>query len=1002
MANYQEDDMDLPNTQILDDRVLKDVVAYVEVRSTNDNRTKAICKELENLGAMIKKTFTDDVTHVVYKEGCKRTRTKAQKRGVYLVSVLWVDSCKQNQEHVSERLYPATLPDDKSTPILLTKLKKMKSMQPRDFDEDVANSAERCTKRKRKVELLKIGKDSTPCNSPGLGGILVMETQPRSPEEIPTPLRLTIPDTPPSMRARLKELRKNNDSNLPDTSLSKEADQMTGDKPLIRKLFNTSEVNMEVEEEDPLMVLNRAKSINKTVPDEDSSTQVSASLAALETSKLTTSRRTSNRRKSMSSEKFSEKDSMDLSTRSSRRRKSIAVTSFNMDNKVPEGLQDEATNPENKHASNVVQIHHEDIAPVSTEENMAKCKSSDKNTPEIKQKITDFKCNKATAKGRRKSLVDKNNTTQLTVKDVSCGGRDSSISIANEEDGSIRDGGRISDPSPVERSIANVKAGVSRRRSRVSDPCTGVTTTKKASALPSRRGQRKSVTFSTSKASIIDQESAGKKSTDDEQQYSNISKIDTDRASVNVVDDSHTSSSAVNDEKSNFNFPSVGEGFSDKSDDNLSPPVATGDNIRTKLQPKKERISKKKMLMSQDSMPSSFLIEPTMKSDKVLPTLLDNYPKELASVVGQKRKVTMEEGNKESHKKSRKGSRSETQQPQASDMFSDSDDSDKSERHVAPVRNIMREILENNSALSASGIQTESVLQTTGPHGMSLSTVFGDETMTTSVCGFAPPRPSIDEFNLKKIKSHNKTRKKALSESSVGKYKKKCSDSEKSSSDSDGTGKSQTKVLGDVGSSFRRSPHRPSIVMTSLHSHEQDSVIAIVKNIGHFVISDNVSDTTSHVICGGPRRTLNLLYAVSRGSWILHQKWVYDSLDAGQWLPEEEYEVTDWFPSVKVARLQKESLKENYKSTLFSGEGIMFVAQKTSPPRSHLCALIKLCGGQVTMSTSKAQIIVGNDFYPDRTSVSPLWILDCIIQQRLEPMEAYLQGRPKRDSSPEF
>lgn len=68
-----------------------DVVAYVEVRSTNDNRSKAICRELVQLGAVVAKTFTDDVTHVVLKEGSKRTINKATKKGVHLVSVLWVD-----------------------------------------------------------------------------------------------------------------------------------------------------------------------------------------------------------------------------------------------------------------------------------------------------------------------------------------------------------------------------------------------------------------------------------------------------------------------------------------------------------------------------------------------------------------------------------------------------------------------------------------------------------------------------------------------------------------------------------------------------------------------------------------------------------------------------------------------------------------------------------------------------------------------------------------------
>lgn len=70
---------------------MSDVIAYVEVRTTNDNRSEAIRKELENLGAMVTKKFTDDVTHVIFKEGSKRTKTKAMKNKCHLVSVLWVD-----------------------------------------------------------------------------------------------------------------------------------------------------------------------------------------------------------------------------------------------------------------------------------------------------------------------------------------------------------------------------------------------------------------------------------------------------------------------------------------------------------------------------------------------------------------------------------------------------------------------------------------------------------------------------------------------------------------------------------------------------------------------------------------------------------------------------------------------------------------------------------------------------------------------------------------------
>ena len=37
---------------------------------------------------------------------------------------------------------------------------------------------------------------------------------------------------------------------------------------------------------------------------------------------------------------------------------------------------------------------------------------------------------------------------------------------------------------------------------------------------------------------------------------------------------------------------------------------------------------------------------------------------------------------------------------------------------------------------------------------------------------------------------------------------------------------------------------------------------------------DEVDDTTTHVVCGGKRRTLNILYAIARGCWVVSQEWV--------------------------------------------------------------------------------------------------------------------------------
>ena len=44
--------------------------------------------------------------------------------------------------------------------------------------------------------------------------------------------------------------------------------------------------------------------------------------------------------------------------------------------------------------------------------------------------------------------------------------------------------------------------------------------------------------------------------------------------------------------------------------------------------------------------------------------------------------------------------------------------------------------------------------------------------------------------------------------------------------------------------------------------------------MGSFHLIDEVDDSTTHVICGEKRRTLNVLYAIARGCWLVSQEWV--------------------------------------------------------------------------------------------------------------------------------
>lgn len=85
--------------------------------------------------------LTNSLRLQVFLNGRKSTLNFAEKINAYLVSVLWVDSCLKNQRRGDEDLYPASRNDVASpTAINRNKLNRLKSMQPKSFEEEMKKS----------------------------------------------------------------------------------------------------------------------------------------------------------------------------------------------------------------------------------------------------------------------------------------------------------------------------------------------------------------------------------------------------------------------------------------------------------------------------------------------------------------------------------------------------------------------------------------------------------------------------------------------------------------------------------------------------------------------------------------------------------------------------------------------------------------------------------------------------------------------------------------------
>jgi len=129
---------------------LQGVVAFVDVRTDSDNRSKSIENEVEKLGATVVSHFSKKVTHLIFKDGSKPIYDKAKRAGIPIVSYLWVVACKENGEIVAVTDYPAISSQDYDSPYF--KWRKTKSMQPKELDEEL-KIVERRLDRRRKMIL---------------------------------------------------------------------------------------------------------------------------------------------------------------------------------------------------------------------------------------------------------------------------------------------------------------------------------------------------------------------------------------------------------------------------------------------------------------------------------------------------------------------------------------------------------------------------------------------------------------------------------------------------------------------------------------------------------------------------------------------------------------------------------------------------------------------------------------------------------------------------------
>merc|ERR1719362_593309 len=187
------------------------------------------------------------------------------------------------------------------------------------------------------------------------------------------------------------------------------------------------------------------------------------------------------------------------------------------------------------------------------------------------------------------------------------------------------------------------------------------------------------------------------------------------------------------------------------------------------------------------------------------------------------------------------------------------------------------------------------------------------------------------------------------------------------------------------------------LVLTACPAEDQHMANEIVKVLpGKAKVALQVRSSTTHVISGDERRTLNMLKAIIRGCWVVSKSWLLASIEAGGWVDEEPYELVTFSAAIKARRLEREADFLPPKCDLLTEVGPIYIGRYCKVPRKDLADLIPLAGGQTVNQLRMANVILGHDYIEELlendkvVQISEKWLLDSLQQHCPLPFVDYL------------
>ncbi|XP_038253469.1 microcephalin isoform X2 [Dermochelys coriacea] len=888
--------------------ILQGVSAYVEVWSSNrtENYSKTFAQQLLDMGAKVSKTFNKQVTHVVFKEGHLATWRKAQKTGVKLVSVLWVEKCREAGAHVDESLFPAIYTNE-GLPLLI---KKHKCMQPKDFIEKTPENDKRLQKKlDMMAKELDVQKTATETDIP----ILLFEDD-GSLAYSPTN---KIKDQCSAMEKRIKDMKEKRENLSPTASQMSQISTLNSTQPGYgESLGVTSSASALLPEEHISDSLNSSFDIwgnckYKNQKPASAESDIYVSTPASEHSL------------------FSSSDQGNLTPKSSNRKH------LNKKLILQRPLEDKlfAKERKSKVSLNLNQSGADTLtsALVSTKSSFLQEKDLSHTT--LSPKIVQLEAAAVTTGNQSDSLVSNEDSINMHLGDINI--------PVDTRDCSVRYKIR----GKPKREKYNMK----------------LTTL----ALCKIGSENEFLLAMTTRNKSSDIEEA---SYEDFFSPSNLKKSEM-----------HVRHFPLQVQQNSPSAPEVSckRDFLSHKQDRL---FEGSDKQCIAVSKKRKRTVKTSGVSTESDCKLTECSESTVSV--TLNCTSGGVNTETAEALGSSPLNQLHQNGQKITCRT-----SVNSCPQATGKLLHSNENSKMQHHDA-----LKMFVQLNSEMDYHVEGKQWLSETRLPEEN--TALMASDSLKSDKIGAVEPK----EHPLTFPDSTN-------TEKSTGKKKeillKKCSPSIENETSvceaTDGScevfNENKNKPCGESKKTGRIKKPTRTLVMTSMSSEKQCAIIQVMNKLGGFLFSDDVCETTTHVVTGSPRRTLNVMLGIARGCWIVCYEWVLWSLECGHWISEEPYELSANFPAAPICRLQRHLSSGKYQQDLFSSQPVMFISLASQPPCDKLRELVQLCGGKICKTLRQAKIYIGEYLgkkQPEIKYLSEKWILDSVTQHRICPLENYM------------